>query len=291
MWDENYPKAQEYARKAIDQSPSDPMTETECLNTTTGFNKAEPWMWAAQQTATTRTVTTGIINWTSWVANQTTFGYTSYPGDPFFMIDRKMYERISDTDFRKLEFKAPAGSVLEDLVAFADPYFKKILPEYSAVKFRPGEGNVKESTVACAVAYPLMRVEEMYFIEAEAAAHQNPSQGITLVQNFMTKYRDYQYTCGVSAKDDVVEEIVFQKRVELWGEGQSFFDYKRLNMSVTRGYDGTNVTDELARINTKGRPAWMNWVISLREYESNEALVGMNNPDPSDKYPTWTPNN
>jgi tetratricopeptide (TPR) repeat protein len=291
MWDENYPKAQEYARKAIDQSPSDPMTETECLNTTTGFNKAEPWMWAAQQTATTRTVTTGIINWTSWVANQTTFGYTSYPGDPFFMIDRKMYERISDTDFRKLEFKAPAGSVLEDLVAFADPYFKKILPEYSAVKFRPGEGNVKESTVACAVAYPLMRVEEMYFIEAEAAAHQNPSQGITLVQNFMTKYRDSQYTCGVSAKDDVVEEIVFQKRVELWGEGQSFFDYKRLNMSVTRGYDGTNVTDELARINTKGRPAWMNWVISLREYESNEALVGMNNPDPSDKYPTWTPNN
>ena len=54
--------------------------------------------------------------------------------------------------------------------------------------------------------------------------------------------------------------------------------------------EGTNVSDELARLNTNGRPAWMNWVIVLREYESNEALVGMNNPDPSDKYTPWTSN-
>lgn len=290
MWDEQYDKARTYARKAIDETSSKPMTEKECLNTTTGFNVADPWMWAAQQTSTTRTVTTGLVNWTSWVANQTTYGYSSLPGDPFFMIDRRMYERISDTDFRKLEFKAPAGSVLEDKVAFVDAQFKSILPTYSSVKFRPGQGNFKTPTVGSAVAYPLMRVEEMYFIEAEAAAHQDASQGISLVQDFMTKYRDPQYTCGVSAKDDVVEEIVFQKRVELWGEGLSFFDYKRLNMSVTHGYEGTNVSDELARLNTNGRPAWMNWVIVLREYESNEALVGMNNPDPSDKYTPWTSN-
>ena len=287
MWDEKYDKAQEYARKAIDASPSDPMTEKECLNTTTGFNVADPWMWAAQQTATTRTVTTGLINWTSWVANQTTYGYTSLPGDPFFMIDRNMYERISDTDFRKLEFKAPEGSVLENQVAFVDASFKSYLPTYSAVKFRPGNGNFKDNTVGSATAYPLMRIEEMYFIEAEAAAHQNAAKGVELVESFMKQYRDASYTCSVTNTDDVVEEIVFQKRVELWGEGQSFFDIKRLNYSVTRGYKGTNVSDELARFNTNGRPAWMNWVIILREYESNEALVGMNNPDPSDKYTPW----
>ncbi len=287
MWDGQYAKAQEYARKAIDTSSSDPMTQTECLNTTTGFNVADPWMWAAQQTSTTRTVTTGLVNWTSWVANQTTYGYTSMKGDPFFMIDRRMYERISDTDFRKLEFKAPEGSTLENLVSYVDAQFKSILPTYSSVKFRPGNGNFNNNTVGSAVAYPLMRVEEMYFIEAEAAAHQNAAQGKTLVESFMRQYRDPQYTCSVLSTDDVVEEIVFQKRVELWGEGQSFFDIKRLNYSVTRGYTGTNVSDELARLNTNGRPAWMNWVIVLREYESNEALVGMNNPDPSDKYTPW----
>lgn len=287
MWDGQYDKAQQYARKAIEATSSDPMTEKECLNTTTGFNVAEPWMWAAQQTSTTRTVTTGLINWTSWVANQTTYGYSSLPGDPFFKIDRRMYERISDTDFRKLEFKAPEGSTLESKVAFVDASFKTILPEYASVKFRPGNGNFKDNTVGSAVAYPLMRVEEMYFIEAEAAAHQNAAQGKTMLEKFMKQYRDPQYVCAVASTEDVVEEIVFQKRVELWGEGQSFFDYKRLNMSVTRGYKGTNVTDELARLNTNGRPAWMNWVIILREYESNAALVGMNNPDPSDKYTPW----
>lgn len=287
MWDGQYAKAQEYARKAINTTPSDPMTQTECLNTTTGFNVADPWMWAAQQTSTTRTVTTGLVNWTSWVANQTTYGYSSMAGDPFFMIDRKMYERISDTDFRKLEFKAPDDSPLASMVSYVDAQFKTILPTYSSVKFRPGNGNFKTNTVGSAVAYPLMRVEEMYFIEAEAAAHQNASQGKALLEEFMKGYRDPQYSCNVSSQDDVVEEIVFQKRVELWGEGQSFFDIKRLNYSVTRGYPGTNVSDELARLNTNGRPAWMNWVISLREYESNDALVGKNNPDPTDKYTPW----
>ena len=103
----------------------------------------------------------------------------------------------------------------------------------------------------------------------------------------MKKYRDPNYVCPVSSTDDVVEEIVFQKRVELWGEGQSFFDIKRLNYSVTRGYVGTNFSDDLARLNTNGRPAWMNWVIVQIEEENNEALVGMNNPDPSDLYTPW----
>lgn len=286
MWDGQYAKAQEYARKAIDASGIKPMSKEQCLNTTTGFNVTDPWMWGAQQTETTGTVTTGIVNWTSWVCNETEFGYAA--AEPYFKVDKRFYDRISDTDFRKLEFKAPASSPLASLNAFVKANYKTILPDYASLKFRPGDGNADTYTKGAATAYPLMRVEEMYFIEAEAAAQQNPEQGKTLLETFMKTYRDPSYTYQVgTSKDEVVEEIVFQKRVELWGEGQSFFDIKRLNYSVTRGYKGTNVTDELARLNTNGRPAWMNWVISLREYESNEALVGMNNPDPSDKYTPW----
>ena len=286
MWDGQYAKAQEYARKAIDASGIKPMSKEQCLNTTTGFNVTDPWMWGAQQTETTRTVTTGIVNWTSWVCNETEFGYAA--AEPYFKVDKRFYDRISDTDFRKLEFKAPASSPLASLNAFVKANYKTILPDYASLKFRPGNGNADTYSQGAATAYPLMRVEEMYFIEAEAAAQQNPEQGKTLLETFMKTYRDPSYTYQVgTSKDEVIEEIVFQKRVELWGEGQSFFDIKRLNYSVTRGYKGTNVTDELARLNTNGRPAWMNWVISLREYESNEALVGMNNPDPSDKYTPW----
>lgn len=131
-----------------------------------------------------------------------------------------------------------------------------------------------------------MRVEEMYFIEAEATAHTNPAKGKELVESFMKTYRDPNYTCNATSTDDVVEEIVFQKRVELWGEGQTFFDIKRLNYSVTRGYPGTNWYD-LTRLNTNGRPAWMNLVLLSSEGNNNQAVRGMNNPDPSDVYKIW----
>ena len=95
--------------------------------------------------------------------------------------------------------------------------------------------------------------------------------------------RNAKEPCSATSKEDVVEEIVFQKRVELWGEGQTFFDIKRLDYSVTRAYEGT-LFDPLSCFNTNGRPAWMNIVISRNEMMNNSALEGFNNPDPSGRY-------
>ena len=35
----------------------------------------------------------------------------------------------------------------------------------------------------------------------------------------------------------------------------------------------------------------MNLTMVRNEADNNQALVGWNNPDPSDKYPTWKENN
>jgi hypothetical protein len=126
----------------------------------------------------------------------------------------------------------------------------------------------------------------MYFIEAEAAAHQNASQGQQLINAFMKQYRDPNYNTTLTG-DALIEEIVFQKRVELVGEGQSFFDIKRLNYPVTRGYEGSNFIPT-AQFNTTTRPAWMNLVMVRTEKNNNPAVDGWNNPDPSDVYPVWT---
>ncbi|MGM9713770.1 MAG: RagB/SusD family nutrient uptake outer membrane protein [Prevotella sp.] len=291
MWVEDYPKAQEYARKAINAARVDPMTEEECNNITTGFNDISKWMWGSKQTSEDNTVKSGIINWTSWRSNQTSYGYTGTGTGMFSQMDKRMYERISDTDFRKVQFLAPEGSPLRDATRFL-PEMKEALlesmPAYTALKFRPNEGNPDVYVTSAASCYPVMRVEEMYFIEAEAAAHQNEANGLELLKKFMTENRDPSYTTKVTSKDDVIEEIIFQKRVEFWGEGQTFFDIKRLNYSVTRGYPGTNWEDNNARFNTNGRPAWMNYVIVRTESNNNQGLVGMNNPDPSDSYTPWT---
>lgn len=288
MWNGDYANAQKYARLAIDNSRVDPMTEDECLNTSTGFNDISKWMWGSQQTSEDASVQSGIVNWTSWISNQTTFGYTGVATSMFVVMDKNMYERISDTDFRKLEFKAPAGSALDGknsylpvLASSADNF-----ADYTSLKFRPASGDAEDYNTGAASAFPIMRVEEMYFIEAEAAAHQNAATGKQLLETFMKANRDASYSCSASSTDDVVEEIVFQKRVELWGEGQSFFDYKRLNYSVNRGYTGTNWPD-IMRFNTNGRPAWMNLVFVRTESNNNTALIGWNNPDPSDCYSKW----
>ena len=283
MWLEDYPNAKKYARLAIDKSGVPIMTKEDCLDINKGFNDISKWMWGVQYTDQDAGLKSEWANWTCWMSNEVQYGYTAKGATQ--MIGRSVYDRISDNDWRKLEFKAPEGSPLYDKVPFLNATYKEKLPAYASLKFRPNKGDDKSFKVGQASAYPMMRVEEMYLIEAEAAAHQNLAEGKKLLEQFM-KTRNDKYECKAKTQDDLVEEIVFQKRVELWGEGQSFFDIKRLNYSVTRGYPGTNFVPEV-RLNSKGRPAWMNFVIVDQEIMSNPILRDQNNPDPSEKYSPW----
>ena len=291
MWTEEYAAAATAAQNAITASGMTPLSEAVALDKTSGMNTYSQFMWCCNLVKEDDAVQSGIVNFTSWMSNQTTFGYTGSATGQYMICDRKFYERISSTDWRKKWWQAPEGSDLRNQksknhIEYLTPTDAEDMPEFAALKFRPGQGNVDDYNVGCAVAIPLMRVEEMYFIKAEAEAHSNPAAGIATLTDFMTQYRDAAYTTNASSKEDAIDEIIFQKRVELWGEGQIFFDYKRLNMSVNRGYSGTPFFSAL-RLNTEGRPAWMNLVISVSEYQDNQAVNHWNNPDPSDLYTAW----
>lgn len=277
MWVEDYTEAYNYARMAIQESGLEPMQVTDCFivsggyitdkPTTNCFNDITKWMWGVTQTSENSTVKSGIINWTSWMCSQAIFGYASAGVQPCIYIP--LFNRIDPYDWRQLFW--------DDTDAAAPGVSKK---------FQPNEGNLKSATVGAASSYPIMRVEEMWFIMAEAAAHSSAPAGKAILEQFMSENRmvNGSYTCTATSKEDVIEEIIFQKRIELWGEGQTFFDIKRLNYSVDRTQEGSNF-QELARFKTSGRPAWMNWVIVRSEQNSNSALVGWNNPDPTDCYP------
>ncbi len=283
MWVEDYENAKKYARLAIDNASAGVMTEADCLDPKTGFNQLNKWMLGSQLVAEDETVKTGIVNWGSWMCNEAQYGYAA--AEPVTMISASMYHRLSNTDFRKKMFKAPAGHELSGKETFISAAFGSTFPTYTAIKFRPNQGNDQEYTIGSATAFPMMRVEEMYFIEAEAAEHIAAGEGKALLESFMLAHRDpeYKFPTDMSA----IDEIVFQKRIELWGEGHTFFDVKRLNMPVTRGYDGTNF-DEARCFNTSGRPAWMNICIVTTEKRNNVALQGYENPDPSGLYTPWS---
>ncbi len=287
MWDENYTQAAVYAQKAIQASGCSPLDASEWTNPTTGFNSFDnsSWMWGLKFEKEDDAVATGICNWTSMVSPEAEYGYAGVGACP--IVDAKMYARISDTDFRKLSWIVPSVSsplvydfpLVEELYR---GYYVYNFP-YASIKFRPGYGNVTDPSVGSATAVPIMRVEEMWFIYIEALAQNNPAAGASLLTQWMQAYRDPNYTCSVSAKDDVIEEIVFQKRVELWGEGQSLFDIKRLNYSSVRNYQGTNFYAGSEK-NTVGRPAWMNMVIVQSEGNNNKGVAEWNNPDIPDNY-------
>ena len=286
MWEGDYAKAQTAAENAIKNSSVQPMTQAQCLNATTGFNTLSDFMWGSQQTSEDDAVTTGIINWESWMCNEQSFGYCGGGTGDFIKIDTLAYNRLNDTDFRKLEWVAPAGSPIADKVSFVNKTYGASMPALASVKFRPNKGDMTTPSIAAATAFPIMRVEEMYYIRMEAAAQQDPAKGKELLEMFM-RTRDPKYTCDATSKDDIIKEIYFQKCIDLWGEGITFFDMKRLGYSLTRGYKGTNHAVG-CRINTNGRPAFTNFVIYRTEAENNTALKGWNNPDPSGKYTPWT---
>lgn len=283
MWVANYPKAEEYARMAIDVGDYTPTTKDEWLSTTIGFNSIDcpSWMWGAQTKKEDEVVQSGILNWTSWMSNEAQYGYAS--AGPMTCVASGFYKKIDDQDFRKLSWKAPEGSLLFGKSSFIDAEYGSKMVDYASLKFRPGNGNSEDYQVGSACAYPLMRIEEMFFIEAEAATHQDANRGKQLLTDFMTQYRYKTYKCTSTSTADIIDEIFLQKRIELWGEGLSFFDYKRLNKPVVRDYEDTNFSDA-TKFTTATRPAWMNFVITRREISNNTALKGWNNPDPSGAY-------
>ena len=242
------------------------------------------WMWGLKFEKENDAVGTGICNWTSMMSPEAEYGYAAVGACP--IIDANMYARISDTDFRKLSWITPGvTSLVNDFPLINEEdrgYYVNYFP-YGTIKFRPGAGNGTDPNEGSATAVPVMRVEEMWFIYIEALAHTNPAQGKQELEKFMQTYRDPNYTCSASSLDEVVEEIVFQKRVELWGEGQALWDIKRLNYSVVRDYEGTNFYED-SRKNTVGRPAWMNMVIVQTEGNNNQAVAKWNNPDIPDNY-------
>ncbi len=271
LWNGDYADAATYATRAIELTATKPMTTEQLLSTTKGFNDISCWMWGVQQTEE-RNTNGSISNFTSWLSPEYDDGYASLVPP---MVGRSFYEKINYADPRKLWFIAPTGSPLYNQIPLINA--SATFEPYTAVKFRPANGMTTYNDGGYFTAYPLMRVEEMYLIRAEATAYPNAAAARQLLTDFMRTYRYDTYKCKATDFNGILQEIILQKRIELWGEGQTFFDVKRLNLSVTRNYEGTNFY-EASAFNTVGRPYWMNMQFPSNAAEKDPALYGQENP-------------
>ncbi len=275
-----YADAAVAARKAIDEVGAAPMSEAVWGDKITGFNTDNnSWMLYLPQSAEG---ITNLVNFVAWRSSEATWGYGSMVQQG---VTSKLYEKMSDTDWRKKSFVAP-GSLHSDYNTLTPSEYWDDMVPYRSLKFRPNAGEIMDWKIGNASNVVLMRVEEMYLIEAEAKAHSDAAAGYALLKDFMAT-RDANYASKIQPTD-VVKEVILQKRIELWGEGIIFYDYKRLGMGVETGYEGTNVPTD-GRYAVDGRMPW--WNPCIPEYDTNQNLTlkEQQNPDPTiPDVPLWT---
>lgn len=288
---EAYVSAAEYARLAINASGCTPLTQEQWEDPSNGFNSAtanNAWIWGLALPSES------VANLFCFTAHMSTENaWSAYGNDACRCINSNLYNSIDLRDFRRHSWLDPDRGSYSYKSCRPDgkEYFAEKLADYVNIKFRPAQGAYKDFKVGGAADHCCMRVEEMYFIEAEATAQAGDVQGgIRLLNEFMTKYRMMDgavYDCSAqSTLKSFVNELMLQKRIEFWGEGIVMFDMKRLDMSSKRGYVGTNAPASY-RLNVDGRAPYWNFVISRGETQNNTAIAKQNNPDPSGLVEPW----
>ncbi|MDD4776800.1 MAG: RagB/SusD family nutrient uptake outer membrane protein [Fermentimonas sp.] len=235
------------------------------------------WMWGIIISETDRVVTSGIVNWISHMGSLN-YGYANFSGGK--QINKALYETISDSDIRKGwwidEFKE-SKNLTSDQQATVDSYGYN---SYTQVKFAPNNNELKTSTNANDI--PLMRIEEMYLIKAEAEAMSGGGNS-TLV-DFVKSYRDPSYSFSSTNPEEVQEEVFRQRRIELWGEGLNWYDIMRLNKPVDRR--GGGFPNATMVFNIAAKDPILLWRIPQKEIIANPSL---NEEDNNPSAPTPLP--
>ncbi|MDE7419780.1 MAG: RagB/SusD family nutrient uptake outer membrane protein [Muribaculaceae bacterium] len=301
----DWANAEKYAKLAA--QGYDVLTAEQYTDRNNGFNNANwgnSWMFAIQikPTDTCQTYNDGDNSWGTWMicefpSDASGLGYYNTYGG-CMLIDRHLYETVPATDCRKkcfLDFAIDEMTSQEEILTALAEYSD--VPEYvygtgmaqeqfggMSLKFRSKGGNHDNPQyVGWCVDLPIMRVEEMKLIEAEAAGMQDEGRGKALLETF-AKTRDPQYVYGQhnesyynTSTPAFQNEVWWQRRIEFWAEGLATMDIKRLEKGIIRSYPNSNHNDGY-RWNMQQTPNWMNLCIIQTESNYNKAIVS--NPAP-----------
>lgn len=228
---QNWAGAAADAQKAISTTNAQPISIADASKP--GFKdiNEQDWMWGILIAETDRVVTSGIVNWISHMGSLN-YGYASVGA--WRRINPTLYDMINDTDARKgwwLDKSGVSANLNEEQQAYVSD--EAGCPPYTQVKFAPYKDEIYTSTNANDV--PLMRVEEMYLILAEAQAMSgDPATGKSTLENFVKTYRDPAYSTSATSAEAVQQAVYVQRRIELWGEGLAYFDMMRLRTGIIR---------------------------------------------------------
>ena len=243
------------------------------------------WIWGYDMTADEAKIFKYATT-SSWLRSFSGWAYAAGTAT-YTCINKILFDKIPATDVRKgwwldenlysplldgLTWDAgEAGSASGQAIADFEYDDKLAFVPYTNVKF----GCTPLGTTDNAEDMPLMRVEEMILIQAEGYAKSgNESKAIQILEDFVKTYRDPSYSASASGRS-LADEIWFQRRVELWGEGFAIHDTKRLNKPMVRFLgtaESTNVSPAF-RYNMAANDGWLLMRFSNSELNTNFGII------------------
>ena len=240
------------------------------------------WIWGYDMT-TDVAMKNPYATSSAWIRSFSGDGYSAGT-QVYSCINNILYDRIPESDVRKgwwvdknlesplladVSWNGTSGNAVAGLEI--DNVKMAFLP-YTNVKFGMNQvgGTLNDED------WPLMRVEEMILIQAEGLAKSGEvAQAKALLEDFVRTYRDPAYSADASGRS-LADEIWFQRRVELWGEGFSNSDTRRLGKPLVRFHEGveSNVPSAF-RFNMAADDGW--WLMRFTSSEKNTNLAIVDN--------------
>ncbi|WP_103068207.1 RagB/SusD family nutrient uptake outer membrane protein [Aquimarina sediminis] len=224
----NYAVAAEFAE--IARAGYTLMSANDYFNNFSDFT-SEEWMWGS---TIQEDQTDFFGNYGAFISRN--YSSSNIRGNPK-AINSTLYNTIPATDVRKSLFD-PTG-LHPTLPPGIEISSRHSLKPYTSQKF------IAVSTGDSRMDVPYMRVSEMYLIEAEAKARLNDASAVNVLFDYAI-VRDPSYTLSTNTGTALVDEVLLQRRWELWGEGFRFYDLKRMNLPLNR--NGANHIASLAVI-------------------------------------------
>ena len=240
------------------------------------------WIWGYDMTSDIA-MKNPYATSSAWIRSFSGDGYSAGT-QVYSCINNLLYDKIPSTDVRKgwwvdaslespllsaVTWNGVSGNAVAALEI--DNVKMKFLP-CTNVKFGMSAvgGTLNDDD------WPLMRVEEMILIQAEGLAKSgSENQAKALLEDFVRTYRDPAYSADASGRS-LSDEIWFQRRVELWGEGFSNSDTRRLGKPLVRFHSGADSNVPSAfRFNMRADDGW--WLLRFTSSEMNTNLAIIDN--------------
>lgn len=253
-----------------------------------GFSSIDnqEWMWGSKMI---QDQTSYFYSYFYYCSNN--FNGSQNRSNPKFM-NHKLYDLMSDTDYRKDLILKDCPSTFDawdkgdNAGRYADKAeYTAAVAEYRAIVNNGSSHNmlpylhIKLQQSDGPTITPMdvihMRAAEMYLIEAEALARQNKNTEAQNVLFTLVSERDAGYVQSTNTGQALVDEVLVQRRIELFLEGHRWFDMLRndeaLDLEGT-GADPDLYLDGYKQAKPSANPEWI-FRIPQRELDANSNMV------------------